>query len=202
MKKSKFRRYSRILALVVLCAVMACSEDDLKITPVEALAVINNLYSDTDSTYLVGSQPYGRIAFIQDEDSVVTIEVYLENFLPNTIHSLHIHKGSCEQPGAHWNQGFDMTTSFCSALSLNTPWAKPMAGDIGNVSVGYDGSGYFSIKTDLWSLNSDNEKNITGLAVIIHETFDDFNAECNANHDHNHTHANAKIGCGVISLVE
>ncbi len=168
---------------------------------IEATAILSGIYSETDSTYVVGEEPYGRVQLTQ-LDSIVQVEIFLENFNPNTIHSVHLHAGSCEQPGMHWNQGFGMDTYFCNERSLGIPWAKPRAGDVGNVSVGYDGSGYFSLKTDMWQLGSGDHRDIVGKVVVIHDTLDDFVGECDPNHTHNHTHTNAKVACGTIELVQ
>jgi Cu-Zn family superoxide dismutase len=120
--------------------------------------------------------------------------ISLEGFAPNTIHAVHMHHGSCEQPKHHWNAGSE--ENFCNRRSLNVPWAKPYAGDVGNVSVGYDGTGSLTIKTNLWSIGSNDEKDILGLQVIVHEGYEDFTSECDPNHDH--IHENDKLACGTI----
>ena len=187
--------------ITLLLLLVSCKEDTQ--TPDQpdttATAYLYGMLSVTDSTYLVGEAPYGQATFSQ-KDSVVTITIALEHFPPNTIHAVHLHQGGCEMPGMHWNLGEPMTTRFCNETSLGIPWAKPMAGDVGNVSVSYDGSGVFTIKTDLWRLGSQDHRDILGLSIIIHEAYEDFITECDPSHTHNHTHPNAKVACGIITL--
>ena len=187
---------------IILCTtLLSCSDENIEDRTVKAEAILTSIYADTDSTFVIGEEPYGKIDFIQDEDSVVTIDIYLENFPPNSIHSVHIHSGSCSQPGMHWNLGQDMMTYFCTEESLGIPWNKPRAGDVGNVSVSYDGTGFFSLKTDLWKLATLDSRDIIGLSIIVHDTQDDFIGECEPSHDHTHTHPNAKVACGSIELI-
>ncbi len=190
-----------LISIALCAALLGCKEDEIEDRTIQAEAILTSVHSITDSTYVVGDQPYGQVQLLQNEDSIVVIEIFLENFNPNTLHSVHIHAGSCEQPGMHWNQGYDMMTSFCTTTSMGIPWTKPRAGDVGNVSVGYDGSGYFSIQTDLWKLGSLDYQDILGLSIVVHETHDDFVGECDPNHTHDHTHTNAKVACGTIELV-
>ncbi|HCX22024.1 MAG: hypothetical protein CMB80_29050 [Flammeovirgaceae bacterium] len=203
-RNNSFRFYLNIPLLGLiggLLSLQACS-DETEDSTLRAQAILTSIHADTDSTFLIGDQSYGIVDFFQSEDSIVTIEIYLENFPPNTIHSVHMHSGPCTQPGMHWNQGFDMTTYFCTESSLGLPWAKPRAGDVGNVSVGYDGSGIFTLKTDIWKLASGNSLDIIDLSIVIHEMQDDFVGECDPSHDHTHTHANAKVACGSIELMQ
>lgn len=192
---------SSLLAILLL----ACNEENP--TPQEAIyptatTTFYGLLQDTDSTYILDeSSTYGKATFIQ-KDSTVELYIQLENFPPNSIHSVHIHIGSCEYPMMHWNQGQDMSTYFCNERSLGIPWAKPMAGDVGNVSVGYDGSGIFLLQTDFWRLGSQNQLDILSRSIVVHETSDDFTLECDPLHGHNHPHTNAKIACGIIEIVQ
>lgn len=192
---------TNVASLVILaCTTLVgpgCKEDPIaeKIT---ASASLSGMLSITDTTYQLNEEAYGTALFTQ-EDSVVTLSIHLENFPPNTFHAVHLHEGSCEQPGMHWNQGFDVTTRFCNTRSIGIPWAKPMAGDVGNISVGYDGTGILILDTDLWRLGSGDHRDILGKTIVVHDTFEDFPTECDPSHGHNHPHANAKIACGTIT---
>lgn len=191
-----------ILWFLSLLLLGSCKVDPtiLEALRVTARADFYAMLSDIDTTFSVDQQIYfGSATFIQ-EDSFVTLTIDLEHFSPNSIHAVHLHEGTCPQPGAHWNQGREMTDRFCNTRSLGLPWAKPMAGDVGNVSVGYDGTGSLTIKTDLWRLNSSDSLDIAGKVIVVHENFEDFASECNPLHGHNHPHANAKIACGTILL--
>lgn len=192
---------SSLLALLLI----ACNEEDPNLsdnTTTKATTTFYGLLQDTDSTYIVDkTSTYGQATFSQ-KDSIVSLYIELENFPPNSIHAVHIHMGSCESPSMHWNQGQDMNTFFCNERSLGIPWSKPMAGDVGNVSVGYNGSGIFYLETDLWQLESANQMNILSRSIIVHETSDDFTLECDPLHGHNHPHTNAKIACGIIETAQ
>lgn len=188
------------IALIVSFAFISSCKDPIdKDRTVRATVNLTSIHQETDNTYQIGNSPKGQI-FISQDDSIVVFEIHLENFAPNTIHAVHLHMGTCQEPGMHWNQGKEMTTLFCNERSLGIPWAKPKAGDVGNVSVGYDGTGSLTLKTDLWRLNSLNDLDIVGKVVVIHDTFEDFTMECDPNHDHNHGHTNPKVACGTIEL--
>lgn len=167
--------------------------------PPTAEVALTGMLLNNDGSYAVGTAPYGSATFVQ-EDSFVVATIRLENFLPNTVHAIHLHAGSCENPGMHWNMGKDMTTTFCNEKSLGIPWAKPMAGDVGNASVGYDGSGTLVIKTDLWEIGTATDRDITGTVLVIHEAYEDFTKECDPTHGA-HPHDNAKIACGTLVQV-
>lgn len=174
----------------------SCNEEEPS-TIISASANLTNIQLNIDDTYIVSTESRGKVS-LSMEDSVVTMTIALTNFPPNSVHAVHIHEGTCEDPAKHWNVGVPHTEKFCNTRSLGLPWAKPMGGDVGNVSVGYDGSGSLTIKTDLWRIGSGNSLDVLGKSVIIHEKYQDFTEECDPFHDHVHSHANAKVACGII----
>ncbi len=194
-KSLKHKQSIQILFFgLLLLNILGCEEESQE--PQLEIIAGSELYqilSVTDSTYTVTNQSRGSVSFIQ-EDSIVSMTIQLTGFAPNSIHAVHLHHGTCEQPKHHWNAGSD--ESYCNQRSINVPWGKPYAGDVGNVSIGYDGTGSFSLKTDLWRIGSDDSNDILGLQVIVHEGYEDFTTECDP--FHNHTHTNAKIACGII----
>ncbi len=189
-----------IFSICTSCDEAESPSGDLIDSPV-ARASINGMFQETDSTYLVDDQPYGEALFF-DEDTLIRLEINLLNFSPNTNHAIHIHNGSCEQPGMHWNQNQGMDMKFCGELSLGIPWAKPYAGDVGNLSVDYAGNGSLTLKTNLWRIGSNDDKDLNGRSIVIHETLSDFNGECDPFHDHFHAHNNPKIACGLITHLQ
>lgn len=118
---------------------------------------------------------------------------------PNTFKAVHIHNGTVEEPGRHWNRGSFLAS--CDSLSMGNFWGRPFIGDVGNVRIDANGDGFFTIRTDLWKINSGDEKDIVGLPIIIHDTPQDFEEECDPNHDHTHMHMNPKIGGGTIKVL-
>ncbi len=151
-----------------------------------------------EKEYETMDEVVGEATFFQTGD-VVTVEIVLNGMEPNTSKAVHIHEGTVEQPGRHWNAG--KFIAACDNRSLGEVWAKPFIGDVGNVDIDADGNGRFSLKTDLWRLNSGDERDLLDRPIIIHENPQDFIEECNPFHDHNHPHSNPKIAGGKITLV-
>ena len=103
------------------------------------------------------------------------------------VHAVHIHeKGDCSAPdatsaGGHFNPG---------GHQHGAPDAKEHhAGDLGNMTVGADGTGSVMVHSDELTLEGPNS--ILGRAIIIHEKSDDFVTQPTGN-------AGGRIGCGVI----
>jgi Cu-Zn family superoxide dismutase len=185
-----------VCSFSAILLLLACTDkDDPTLPEVTASGELFQIISDTDSTYLTTSNRRGNI-YVEQMDSIVTMTINLTGFTPNTVHAIHMHHGSCAQPKHHWNAG--STESFCNEKSLGYIWSKPFAGDVGNLSVGYDSTGTMTISTDLWRLGSGDQRDILGLQVVIHENMEDFSGECDPMHGGGHTHFNAKIACGTI----
>ena len=181
------------------------SENPVELIPeVEASADIYSLsvseIQDPNSSYLnydVKETVVGTAYFYQT-DNVVTLEISLKNQTPNSLRAVHIHNGELTKPQRHWNQ--QSFLPFCYTRSLGQVWAKPFAGDIGNIPIDAEGNGHYIIKTDFWALNSGDEKDILDRVIIVHEDPEDFGQECDPAHDHNHIHNNLKIAGGKIEL--
>lgn len=161
-----------------------------------AIARLYSISNITDSTYTVTPQEIGAATFTE-RDGVVVVSINATGLTPGNRHSMHLHEGSCEEPGAHWNQGTQV--SFCRELNLGTAWAKPYAGDIGNIRSDEDGTGYFELATEFWRLGSNDNLDIVGKLFVLHGLEEDFAMECFQSHDHVHT--NPKIACGTIELI-
>ncbi|MEQ8905623.1 superoxide dismutase family protein [Ekhidna sp.] len=139
----------------------------------------------------------GNASFVY-QDGVTTLEVSLSGMAPDTQHAMHLHQGALEEPGRHWNRGGFV--NHCDKKSLGNFWLKPFAGDIGNITIDENGNGTFSIQTNLWSLGTDDDSDISGTVIFIHEKYEDFGNECDPNHSHDHEHSNAKIAGGTVVL--
>ena len=114
-------------------------------------------------------------------------------------HAVHIHTGTCESPLSPWNLGKDLDYSFCNVLSMGEVWAKPKAGDLGNVFINEAGMGNLNLQTDLFNVGSKDATDIIGKIIYINEVAENFTQECYEGHNHNHN--NKKIACGTIKLV-
>lgn len=189
------------LFLLPLILLLACSSDDQnEISEPEVIAEAT-LYALTEvagNEYEPQETSIGKATFFQTAD-VVTLEIELSGMTPNTQKAVHIHDGTVQLPGRHWNAG--KFVAACNDRSLGEVWARPFIGDIGNVSIGADGNGTFSLRTDLWAINSGDERDILDKAIIVHENPQDFIEECDPAHTHDHQHTNQKIGGGTILMI-
>jgi Cu-Zn family superoxide dismutase len=135
-----------------------------------------------------GNQAHGTATFTRD-GAQIKVEVKLENTPPG-VHAVHVHEtGDCSaddasSAGGHWNP----TTKDHGHWGVD-PFHL---GDIGNVTVGEDGSGSIALSTDLWSLGSGSSNDVLGHAVIVHASPDDFQTQPTGA-------AGGRIACGVIA---
>lgn len=185
--------------LVLTSVLIGCSKDETsEAGPITyAAADIYMVSSEDGMNYTQGSL-IGNSAF-QYQDGVTTMTVSLSNMEPNTSHAMHLHSGTLNTPGRHWNQN-SLVKRFCNERSLGQVWAKLKAGDVGNIDIDEDGNGTFTIRTDLWTLGTENDTDISGTVLFIHHMSEDFVTECDPNHDHSHGHTNAKIAGGTVVL--
>ena len=189
----------RSLFILVFILLISCAEPQDVFNPeIVAEAKLYELESLGDNQYNVLQSEIGTAEFSQD-GSVVKLQISLSGMTPNTYKAVHIHHGTVEEPGRHWNRGSLLAS--CDSLSIGNFWGRPFIGDVGNVRIDSNGDGLFTIRTDLWRINSGDEKDVVGRPIIIHEMPQDFDEECDPNHDHTHKHTNPKIGGGTISLV-
>ncbi len=138
-----------------------------------------------------GSDLTGTAIFTQGGDTT-TLTVEIQNVSPG-VHAVHIHeKGDCSSPdgtsaGGHWNP-------------TNVPhgkWGEGEfhLGDIGNVTVGADGTGKIELTTNLWEMGTGSDLDIVGRGIIVHAGVDDFTSQPSGA-------AGARIGCGAIQLAK
>ena len=67
-------------------------------------------------------------------------------------------------------------------------------GDIGNITVGEDGTGRITLTTDLWEIGTGSDIDVVGKSIIIHADADDFVSQPSGA-------AGARIGCGVYCII-
>ncbi len=189
------------LFLLPFVFIWACSSDsEREITGPEivAEAEIYGLYEIGLDEFETRPQKIGNAKFVQI-GTVVTIEISLFNMTPNSEKAVHIHDGTVNRPGRHWNSG--KFVAACDEESLGKAWTRPFIGDVGNVPIDENGNGTFTLQTDLWAINSGGEKDILDKAIIVHQQPQDFVEECDPFHTHDYPHSNQKIGGGTIELV-
>ncbi len=133
----------------------------------------------------------GTASFTVTGDQVM-LTLSIENATPGE-HAFHLHEvGDCSAPdgtsaGGHWNPTeHDHGQWGGAAFHL---------GDVGNLDVGEDGTATLTVATNLWSVGTGDDDDVVGRAVIVHEGVDDFTTQPTGA-------AGARIGCGVIQLVQ
>lgn len=136
-----------------------------------------------------GSTAKGEVYFTE-QNGMVTMEAKFSGLKPGT-HAIHIHeKADCssedgKSSGGHWNPTLQKHGKWGDAEGYHK-------GDIGNFEAGADGSGSISMQTDEWCIGcGDENKNIVGKAVIVHDGKDDFTTQPTGD-------AGGRISCGGI----
>lgn len=129
-------------------------------------------------------------AMFSEENGTVKFEAKFSGLKPGT-HAIHIHeKADCSaadatSAGGHWNPTHERHGKWGDAEGYHK-------GDIGNFEVGDDGVGRISMDTDEWCIGCDDEnKNILGKALIVHEGQDDFTSQPSGD-------AGGRVSCGGI----
>jgi Cu-Zn family superoxide dismutase len=134
----------------------------------------------------------GKARFAQYDGGRIRLQLAIDN-APSGLHAAHLHEiGDCSandatSAGGHWNP---------TAAEHGAWGTEPFhLGDLGNIDVGEDGRAELEMSTDLWSLGTGDVNDIIGRAVIVHAGADDFTTQPTGG-------AGARIGCGVVEVVE
>ncbi|MDE0010842.1 MAG: superoxide dismutase family protein [Candidatus Poribacteria bacterium] len=133
----------------------------------------------------------GTATFTQN-GAQITVLIDIQNASAGS-HGVHIHEnGDCSSPdgksaGGHWNPT-DVAHGKWGVGEYHL-------GDLGNITVGEDGTGSFELTTDLWEIGTGSDIDVVGKGIIVHADADDFTSQPSGN-------AGARIGCGVIMLAE
>ena len=136
-----------------------------------------------------GSAVNGEVTFKQ-EDGKVTMMANLTG-LTEGEHAIHIHeKADCssddgKSSGGHWNPTGQPHGKWGDEEGYHK-------GDIGNFNANAEGLAEVSKTTDEWCIGCDDEnKNIIGKAIIVHEGVDDFSSQPSGA-------AGTRVSCGGI----
>jgi Cu-Zn family superoxide dismutase len=135
-----------------------------------------------------GHQVRGTVTFTERDDGA-EIEARLTGLAPGR-HGLHVHeRGDCSAPeaasaGPHFDPGDD------SHGAPTDPPPAHHAGDLGNIWVNEDGTGYHVLFMPELTV-ADGAMSVRGRAIIVHETFDDLVTQPTGA-------AGGRIGCGEI----
>ncbi|XXG84130.1 hypothetical protein AAC387_Pa10g1719 [Persea americana] len=135
----------------------------------------------------------GTVYFTQEGDGPTTVNANLSGLKPG-LHGFHVHAlgdttNGCMSTGPHFNP---------AAKEHGAPEDENRhAGDLGNVTVGEDGTATFSITDCQIPLTGPNS--IVGRAIVVHGDPDDLGK---GGHELSKTTGNAggRVACGVIGL--
>ena len=146
-------------------------------------------------------------ATFTEQDGAVTIMVEVEGLEPGE-HGIHIHEiGICDPDadprystaGGHFNptntsHGPGPDAGATPVAGTPAAELESHAGDLGNITVGEDGTGTLEVTTDRVSLETDAEHTLAddnGSALVIHENADDLMTDPSGE-------SGPRIACGVI----
>lgn len=138
-----------------------------------------------------GSKLSGNAVFTEENGEVTMVAII--DGLSEGLHAIHLHESAdCSaedgsSAGGHWNPTFEKHGKWGDAEGYHK-------GDIGNFKVDANGRGTITMTTDEWCIGCDDEnKNIVGKSLLIHDGVDDFTSQPAGN-------AGARVGCGTIEL--
>lgn len=136
-----------------------------------------------------GSTATGEVTFTEENGSV-KMEANFMGLKPGT-HAVHLHeKADCSaadasSAGGHWNPTHQKHGKWGDSEGYHK-------GDIGNFEADADGNGSISMDTDEWCIGcGDENKDITGKSIIVHEGADDFTSQPSGD-------AGGRVACGGV----
>lgn len=187
------------LAALALLAVASCKEVKKEATDAatEVEAVVEEVKEEVMAKNITftmepksASDVKGEVSFNEVGGTVAMTGTF--SGLSEGEHAIHIHQtADCSSDdgtstGGHWNP----TNEPHGAWGAEEGYHK---GDIGNFTADAEGNATVSFSTDQWCIGCDDEnKNIVGKAVIVHQGVDDFTSQPSGA-------AGARISCtGII----
>lgn len=190
-----------VLAATAMFAFVSCKNENKKIDDVDDMndaVLVDTMTNENDrigKTLTVtmesksGSTATGEVTFTE-ENGMVKMDAKFKGLKPGT-HAIHLHeKADCSaddasSSGGHWNPTHQKHGKWGDADGYHK-------GDIGNLVADADGNGSISMQTDEWCIDCDDEnKNIVGKAVVVHEGVDDFVSQPTGD-------AGGRVACGGV----
>ena len=155
-----------IIAMFLVTGCEKIPTEIIKTEPVDKIAVAT--ITHTDGSGITGTATFTAV------DVGIHVVIEVQNATAG-LHAMHLHTGSCADIGPHWHpMGVPIGTPGIPVVqaTLDTP---PIGiGEIGNISIGADGTGTLAFTTPFWSLGGDPNTDILGKLLLIHETGDTF----------------------------
>ena len=167
-----------ITLIIATCLVTGCEKIPTQIITIEPTAKIAvATISEIKSSGLTGTATFTEM------DGMVHVVIEVQNATPG-LHALHLHIGSsCDDIGPHWHPiGIPAGIPGISIVQATLDTPPIGVGEVGNISVGEDGTGILEFKTALWSLGGDPNTDILGKLIMVHETGDTFLTNPHASH--------------------
>jgi len=153
--------------------------------------LVASAWSATATAVLKGTAPDSKITgnvTLTEEKGGLTVVAKVSN-VPAGSHGFHIHAiGNCGDMGKAAGGHFNPDKSPHGLYPMDGPM-KAMAGDMGNITVGADGNGVFTVFMPGLTLK-DGKYAVNGLSIILHEKVDDFSQPLG--------NAGGRIACGII----
>ena len=174
-----------IIGLLAVAGVAGAGKEEARKAPPAQTMPVGKATASIEARS--GSSLSGTADFVlQGEKLMITVSL---KGAPPGPHAVHIHeKGDCSAPdassaGPHFNPGGHQHGS------PDAP--EHHAGDLGNITIGEDGTGTLMIHTSELTVAGE-PSGVVGHAIIVHEKSDDFVTQPTGN-------AGGRIGCGVIN---
>lgn len=167
----KRHTYKIIITLIIATGlVIGCEKIPTQMTPTESIdKVAVATISEIEGSGLTGTATFTEM----DAEVHVVIEI---QGATSGLHAIHLHTGSsCTDIGPHWHpMGIPAGTSGIPVVQATLDTPPIGVGEVGNITVGKDGTGILEFMTPFWSLGRDPNTDILGKLLMIHETGDTF----------------------------
>ena len=163
--------YTVLIPLIIAtCLVSGCEKIPTQMitaAPITKVAVAT--ISEMEGSGLTGTATFTEI------DGAVHVIIEIQNATPG-LHAMHLHIGSsCNDIGPHWHpMGIPAGIPGIPVVQATRDAPPIGVGEVGNISVGEDGTGILEFKTPFWSLGGDPNTDILGKLIMVHETGDTF----------------------------
>ncbi len=137
-------------------------------------------------------------AIFEVRDGVVTLSVKVNGATAGK-HGIHIHvNGDCSAPdassaGGHWDPAATMHHGS-GALDAGAGHL----GDLGNITIGADGSGTLTLSKPAWTLGDGASTDIVNHAIVVHANEDDLSTQTG---DAGPGNSGGRLACGVINAL-
>lgn len=159
-----------IIALIIAaCLVTGCEKIPTQMItahPIDKVAVAT--ISEIDGSGLTGTATFTEM------DAAVHVVIEVQNATPG-LHAMHLHTGTCDDIGPHWHpMDVPVGTSGLPVVQATLDTPPIGVGEVGNITVGEDGTGVLEFMTPFWSLGGDPNSDILGKLIMVHETGDTF----------------------------